>query len=131
MRWHHLGILLFLLLSACTLGSGEGSVTGQLDVPKCWSGAFDLKPDFFAGIPYRTNYLIRVQQTADYANFADGIAVQRLQRVAQVAVEAHARSSPAPRFCRSCWRARCRRWLTAASEIASKAPISARLFCSK
>ncbi len=76
MRWHHpTGIVLGFLLSACTLGSGEGTVQGQLDVPNCWSGAFDLKPDFFAGVPYRSDYLIRVQQTADYANFADGIAV--------------------------------------------------------
>jgi hypothetical protein len=75
MRWHHLAGFVFLSLSACTLGSGEGSAKGQLDVPDCWSGAFDLNPDFFAGIPYRTDYQIRVQQTADYANFADGIGV--------------------------------------------------------
>lgn len=76
MRWHHLaGIVLVVASSACTLGSGEGQVSGQLDVPNCWSGSFDLKPDFFAGIPYRTDYQIRVQQTADPANFADGIAV--------------------------------------------------------
>lgn len=59
----------------CTLGSGEGRVQGQLDVPNCWSGSFDLKPDFFAGVPYMNDYQIRVQQTADYANFSDGLAV--------------------------------------------------------
>src|SRR5260221_845861 len=80
MRWHHFasfGLLSLGLetLSACTLGSGEGTAKGQLDVPNCWSGSFDLNPDFFAGIPYRTDYQIRVQQTADYANFADGIGV--------------------------------------------------------
>jgi hypothetical protein len=76
MRWHYLpAALLVVGSSACTLGSGEGEVKGQLDVPGCWSGAFDLNPDFFAGIPYRTSYQIRVQQSADYANFADGISV--------------------------------------------------------
>lgn len=67
--------MVLLGASACTFGSGEGSVTGQLDVPNCWSGQFDLQPDFFAGIPYRTDYLFRIQRTGDYANFADGVAV--------------------------------------------------------
>jgi hypothetical protein len=61
--------------AACTFGSGVGSVTGQLDVPNCWSGNFDLQPDFFAGIPYRTEYLFRIQRTGDFSNFADGVAI--------------------------------------------------------
>lgn len=78
MRCHHFAAFVFAALTgstACTLGSGEGEVKGQLDVPSCWSGDFDLHPDFFAGIPYRSDYQIRIQQTADYANFSDGIAV--------------------------------------------------------
>jgi hypothetical protein len=67
--------LLLALSPACTLASGEGSVTGQLDVPNCWSGSFDLKPDFFAGIPYRNDFFFRIQRTGDYANFADGVAI--------------------------------------------------------
>lgn len=61
--------------SGCTLGSGEGSVTGQLDVPNCWSGDFNLAPDFFAGVPYRGDLFIRIQRTGDYSAFADGVAI--------------------------------------------------------
>jgi len=60
----------------CTIGSGEGSVTGQLDVPSCWSGNYNLAPDFFAGVPYRnTDLFIRIQRTGDYPPFADGVAI--------------------------------------------------------
>ena len=36
---------------ACSLGQGSGVVQGVLDVPTCWSGPFDLHPDFFAAVP--------------------------------------------------------------------------------
>lgn len=61
--------------SACTLGQGEGQVTGQLDVPNCWSGSFDLAPDFFAGVPYRSDLFIRIQRSGDTPPFADGVAI--------------------------------------------------------
>jgi hypothetical protein len=75
-KWLTISIAAIALgASACTLGGGEGSVTGQLDVPNCWSGNFDLKPDFFAGVPYRSDLFIRIQRTGDYPPFADGVAI--------------------------------------------------------
>ena len=62
-------------VTSCSLGTGSGSVTGTLDVPNCWSGAFNLQPDFFAAIPYRSQVVFRVQSGGDYEAFSDGITV--------------------------------------------------------
>jgi hypothetical protein len=72
------GALLFALTAmfvpACSLGAGSGSASGELDVPDCWVGQFNLQPDFFAGDPYMTtSYLIRIQRGSDYEEFSDGI----------------------------------------------------------
>jgi hypothetical protein len=69
---------------ACSLGQGSGQAVGVLDVPTCWQGPFDLKPDFFAaipttntaGTPIATNALqIRVQNGGDYETFSDGLSI--------------------------------------------------------
>src|SRR5258706_9032791 len=61
----------------CSLGEGKGSVSGELDIPDCWAGGFDLKPDFFAAVPYRGNQLIlRIQNGGDYEDFSDGLALE-------------------------------------------------------
>jgi hypothetical protein len=70
--------MMFLLAAtfvpACSLGAGSGSATGDLDIPDCWVGKFNLQPDFFAGDPYMTSsYLIRIQRGSDYEEFSDGI----------------------------------------------------------
>jgi hypothetical protein len=63
----------------CSQGDGSGSATGTLDVPDCWSGPFDLKPDFFAAIPSDStdsdSLQIRVQNGGDFENFSDGLAI--------------------------------------------------------
>jgi hypothetical protein len=60
----------------CSQGQGSGSATGTLDVPRCWSGPFDLKPDFFGAVPATGNsLLIRVQNGGDYESFSDGLAI--------------------------------------------------------
>jgi hypothetical protein len=65
------------LAPGCSLGEGSGSVTGVLDVPLCWSGDFDLKPDFFAAVPSTSGTLqIRVQNGGDFETFSDGVAIQ-------------------------------------------------------
>src|SRR5580658_9432863 len=80
-----LGSLAFAALVAtavapgCSQGDGSGSATGTLDVPDCWSGPFDLKPDFFAAIPSNAtdsdSLEIRVQNGGDFENFSDGMAI--------------------------------------------------------
>jgi hypothetical protein len=65
-----------VLAPACSLGEGAGSVTGDLDVPACWYGSFDLKPDFFAAVPGTADAMqIRIQKGGDYETFSDGLAI--------------------------------------------------------
>lgn len=63
--------------SGCTVGSGTGSVSGDLYVTNCWSGKFDLEPDFFGATPNPNDdsLFITVQRGSDYANFSDGISI--------------------------------------------------------
>lgn len=62
---------------SCTVGSGVGSVSGDLFVTDCWSGKFDLQPDFFAATPNPNDdtLLIRIQRGSDYINFSDGLSI--------------------------------------------------------
>jgi hypothetical protein len=69
------GSAMLLLAHGCAQGQGRGEVTGQLDVPDCWSGGFDLQPDFFAGLPYRNDLIFRIQRGGDYPAFADGVSI--------------------------------------------------------
>ena len=49
---------------------------GSLNIPDCWTGAFDLDPDFFAAVPFReTSLTIRMQRGSDFQNFSDGISI--------------------------------------------------------
>lgn len=65
-----------VLAPACSLGDGRGEVSGQLDIPDCWAGDFDLKPDFFAAVPYRnTQLVLRIQNGGDYQDFSDGLSI--------------------------------------------------------
>jgi hypothetical protein len=61
----------------CSQGDGTGSASGTLDVPDCWSGPFDLKPDFFAAVPSMSSdaLQIRVQNGGDFETFSDGLAI--------------------------------------------------------
>lgn len=63
--------------SGCTfVGTGEGEVTSSALVARdCWHGAFDLRPDFFAAIPYRDTLQIRVQHGSDIQEVSDGVSV--------------------------------------------------------
>jgi hypothetical protein len=70
------GSLAAALAPACSLGQGTGSVAGTLDVPDCWTGCFDLHPDFFAAISTNSAALeIRIQNGIDYETFSDGIVI--------------------------------------------------------
>lgn len=71
------GIALSLaaIAPACSQGEGEGRITGTLNVPDCWTGAFELKSDFFAAIPYRDGMILRIQSGSDFENFSDGLTI--------------------------------------------------------
>jgi hypothetical protein len=62
-------------LPSCGAQDGVGSVTGTLDVPECWTGPFNLAPDFFAAMPYRNTLQVRMQRGSDFETFADGLAI--------------------------------------------------------
>jgi hypothetical protein len=65
-----------LLAPACSLGQGTGGIAGTLDVPNCWTGCFDLHPDFFAAISTNSAALeIRIQNGIDYETFSDGLVI--------------------------------------------------------
>jgi hypothetical protein len=65
-----------LLACACTLGEGEGEVSSEkLHVAGCWNGQFELRPDFFAAVPYRRTLAIRVQHGGDLEEVSDGVIV--------------------------------------------------------
>jgi hypothetical protein len=76
--------VLVVVAPACSLGSGTGTCSGTLDVPDCWSGPFDLHPDFFAAVPGATpeypqtssdSLQIRIQHGGDLETFSDGITI--------------------------------------------------------
>lgn len=64
---------------ACTVGDGQGSATGTLNVANCWSGKFDLQPDFFGATPFDDTLMFRIQRGSDYMNFSDGLSILVLQ----------------------------------------------------
>jgi hypothetical protein len=62
--------------SGCALGEGSGEVVSdRLRVDSCWDGAYDLNPDFFAGVPYRNSFQIRVQRGGDLQEMSDGLSI--------------------------------------------------------
>ena len=72
-----LGAIAIATTNGCTVGSGTGSVSGDLFVPDCWAGSYDLKPDFFGATPNPNDdtLFIRIQRGSDYINFSDGVSI--------------------------------------------------------
>lgn len=60
---------------ACSQGDGVGHIKGTLNLPTCWTGAFELRPDFFAAIPYRREMHLRFQSGSDFETFSDGLSI--------------------------------------------------------
>jgi len=60
---------------ACSQGEGEGRIVGTLDVPSCWTGRFELEPDFLAAVPYRDAITLRIQNGSDFQSFSDGLTI--------------------------------------------------------
>ncbi|MAQ17044.1 MAG: hypothetical protein CMN30_19905 [Sandaracinus sp.] len=71
-----LGGLFLFATSACSVGVGEGEVTGTASVPACdLDGAFDLDVGFYAADPWEDQLTIRLQRGGDYAIDTDGVAI--------------------------------------------------------
>jgi len=64
-----------LIAQGCSVGDGSGFAVGTLDVPNCWSGQFNLNPDFFAADPSDDSVTIRVQNGGDFAHYSDGLSI--------------------------------------------------------
>jgi len=71
------GVMVAASMNGCSVGNGTGTVVGQLYVTDCWSGSYDLQPDFFAATPLASDdsLVIRIQHGSDYVNFSDGISI--------------------------------------------------------
>ncbi len=72
------GAALFVLpiCTGCSLGEGEGDVKSDLLIAKdCWTGSYDLQPDFFAAVPSQDSVNIRAQRGTDIQEVSDGLAV--------------------------------------------------------
>jgi hypothetical protein len=74
----------------CSVAAGSGSVSGVLNVADCWSGPFDLQPNFFAAVPSATGAVesgvneaespsdalqLRIQNGGDFESFSDGLSI--------------------------------------------------------
>ncbi|MEM1032902.1 MAG: hypothetical protein AAF928_04705 [Myxococcota bacterium] len=61
----------------CNLvGEGEGRVASdRLYAIDCWDGAFELRPDFFAAVPFDDTMQIRIQRGNDLQEFSDGLVL--------------------------------------------------------
>lgn len=69
-------LVLSVFATGCSLGQGEGEVKSDALVARdCWYDAYDLRPDFFAAIPYRETLNMRVQRGTDLQEVSDGLAV--------------------------------------------------------
>jgi hypothetical protein len=67
---------MFPWLGSCSLGKGSGEVhSDKLLLANCWDGPYDLGPDFFAGVPYRRTFQIRVQRGGDIQEVSDGVSI--------------------------------------------------------
>lgn len=65
------------LLSACSVGGGEGQVTGTVNAPSCDLNMADysLDPTFFGADPVEDMLEIRIQRGSDLETFSDGLTV--------------------------------------------------------
>jgi hypothetical protein len=65
-----------LASTACSVGTGSGSVTSdRLFVENCYSGPFNLRPNFFAANPFGDTLTIRVQRGERDIQESDGFTM--------------------------------------------------------
>ena len=60
----------------CSIGQGAGEVqSDRLRMENCWDGPYNMAPDFFAGVPYRSSFQVRVQRGGDIEEISDGVSI--------------------------------------------------------
>jgi hypothetical protein len=59
----------------CSQGEGNGTISGKLNVPECWTGAYNLVPSFLADEPYLNSTTLRLQSSSDFETFSDGLII--------------------------------------------------------
>ncbi len=70
------GLAAVLMFCACSVGIGEGEVSGELFAPACGVvGPYSLRPNFFVADPIEEKLQIRVQRGGDYDFYSDGILI--------------------------------------------------------
>lgn len=74
--WQLATLFVLPICTGCSLGQGEGDVKSDSLIAKdCWFGSYDLKPDFFAAVPYRQTLQMRIQRGTDLQEVSDGLGV--------------------------------------------------------
>lgn len=70
-------LVLLALLSGCSVGSGEGQLTGRVNAPSCDLNMADyaLTPTFFGADPFEEMMEMRIQEGSDLETFSDGLTV--------------------------------------------------------
>ncbi len=74
-RFVALALALLPITASCVARQGRGNISGELDVEACWSGAFDLEPNFFGAETFKDTMTLRLQRDSDFFAFADGVSV--------------------------------------------------------
>jgi hypothetical protein len=66
-----------VVTASCSVGQGEGSVTGNLHVDNCSAdlSAYDMQPDFFGAIATNDQLLIRIQRGGDLQEYQDSLVI--------------------------------------------------------
>ena len=93
MFWHAFPKrIVLLLLSCCSVGVGEGEVSGIVNAPGCgiMNGAFDLRPNFFVADEFEGTLDLRLQHGGDFEFLSNGMSIF----VADAAREANRLGTP-------------------------------------
>jgi hypothetical protein len=65
-----------LLISACSVGKGQGMISGIVSAPECEiDGEYDLEPDFFVAEAIDHATEIRIQRGSDWEVYSDGMII--------------------------------------------------------
>lgn len=83
-----LGVIAAFVGAGCSVGTGEGSLTGIVNDPECELEAdeFDLEPTYFGAERVEGQLLIRIQRSSDFEDKSDGLIVL-VRDPAQIAKE--------------------------------------------